>query len=118
MGRFFTDAMHDQFGSWLLGYTATGGPDTGLLAAVGAAVGEGDGDAYYAAWMEAGDRLLAEAEATTHRESRCRLSLWAAVCYVTSYHPLYGKPVDPRLTAAFRKQIAAFDAGLALLPTR
>ena len=53
---------------------------------------------------------------TTDRASRCRLTLWASVCYATSYHPLYGTPVDPRLLAAFRKQIAAFDAGLALLP--
>lgn len=107
--------MHDEFGSWLLGYTATGGPDVGLLEAVGAAVGKGDDDAFHAAWIAAGDRLLAEAEATGHRASRCRLTLWASACYATSYHPLYGTPVDPRLTAAFRKQIAAFDAGLALL---
>ena len=117
MGRFFEDDMHDEFGSWLLGYTATGGPDVGVVAAVGAAVGKGDDDAFYAAWMAAGDRLARRGGgARRTATSRCRLTLWAAVCYATSYHPLYGTPVDPRLTAAFRKQIAAFDAGLALLP--
>lgn len=116
LGRFFEDDLLDAFGSWPLGYTATGGPDVGLVAAVGAAVGKGGADAFHAAWIAAGDRLLAEAGATAHRDSRCRLTLWAAVCYATSYHPLFGMPVDPRLTDAFARQIAAFDAGLALLP--
>lgn len=116
MGRFFAKQMHDEFGSWPLGYTATGGPDIGVVAAVGAAVGDGDDAAFHDAWMAAGDRFLAEAGQTADRANRCRLTLWASACYATSYHPLYGAPVDPRLLAAFRKQIAAFDAGLALLP--
>ena len=116
MGRFFANDLHDAFAGWLLGYTASGGPDVGLLQAVGAAVGGGDDGAYHAAWIAAGDRLLAEAGRTGRRESRCRLTLWAAACFATSYHPLYGSPVDPRLVAGFAKQIAAFDAGLALLP--
>ena len=62
MGRFFANDLHDEFAGWLLGYTATGGPDVGLLQAVGAAVGAGDDGAYHAAWIAAGDRLLAEAE--------------------------------------------------------
>ena len=111
MGRFFENELHDEFAGWLLGYTATGGPDVGVLAAVAAAVGKGGDDAFHTAWIAAGDRLLAEAGATSHQASRCRLTLWASACYATSYHPLYGAPVDPRLTAAFRKQIAAFDAG-------
>lgn len=116
MGRYFANDMHDEFGSWPLGYTAFGGPDVGLVAAVGAAVGNGDDDAFHAAWVAAGDRLLAEAERTPNRASRCRLTLWASACYATSYHTFFGAPVDPRLRASFRKQIAAFDAGLALLP--
>ena len=104
MGRFFANDLHDEFGGWLLGYTASGGPDVGVLQAVGAAVGGGDDGAYHAAWMAAGDRLLAEAdERPGAGESRCRLTLWAAACYATSYHPLYGSPVDPRLAAAFRQ---------------
>jgi hypothetical protein len=116
MGRFFTNDLHDEFAGWMLGYTATGGPDVGVLQAVGAAVGDGDDGAHNAAWVAAGDRMLAEAAATRRQESRCRLTFWASACYATSYHPLYGARVDPRLLAAFRKQIAAFEAGLALLP--
>jgi alpha-beta hydrolase superfamily lysophospholipase len=119
MGLFFRNAMHDEFGSWLLGYTASGGPDVGLLQAVGAAVGDGDDAAYHAAWIAAGDRQAAEAEAALargDRDSARRLWHWACACYGVSYRPLFGAPVDPRLTDAFRKQIAAFDKGLALLP--
>ena len=54
--------------------------------------------------------------ASGNRDSARQLYLWAAACYATAYHPLYGAPVDPRLVAAFRAQIAAFDKGLALLP--
>jgi hypothetical protein len=56
MGRFFRNDLHDEFGGWLLGYTATGGPDVGVLAAVGAAVGNGDDGVFYDAWMD-GDVL-------------------------------------------------------------
>ena len=119
MGRFFRNDLHDEFGSWPLGYTATGGPDVGVIEAVGASVGDGDDAAFHAAWMAAGDRLAAEAEAVRakgHVASAAGSYFAAAACYATSYHPLYGAPVDPRLVAAFRTQIAAFDKGLAMLP--
>ena len=116
MGRFFSNDLHEEFGIWPLAYTAFGGPDVGVIAAVGEAVGDGDDGAFHDAWIAAGDRFLAEAASVRGRDSRCRLTLWASACYATSYHPLYRTPVDPRLVAAFRKQIAAFDAGLALLP--
>jgi alpha-beta hydrolase superfamily lysophospholipase len=118
MGRFFRNDLHDEFGGWLLGYTATGGPDIGVLAAVGAAVGEGDDAAFNAAWVAMGDRFAAEADAALaagRPDNARRLLFWAAACYATSYHPLYGAPVDPRLVASFRKQIAVFDRALGLL---
>jgi dienelactone hydrolase len=116
MGRYFDNDLFDEFAAFLVGYTASGGPDLGLLAGVGAVVGNGDAGAFHDAWVAAGDAFLAEAEGARTRDDRCRLTLWASVCYATAYHPLYGTPVDPRLVSAFRKQIAAFDAGLALLP--
>jgi len=119
MGLFFENALHDDFGCWPLGYTGTGGIDVGLIAAIGRAVGNGDDAAYLAAWTAAGDRLAAEAEAAIaagRRHEASALFLQASCCYVTSYHPLYGTPVDPRLVSAFRAQIAAFDRGLALRP--
>lgn len=119
MGLFFEDALFDEFGSWPLGYTATGGPDVGVVQAVGRQVGKGDAAAFWQAWLEAGDRLAAEAEAAEAKgraAAASALFLQAAACYGTASHPLYGAPVDPRLVAAFARQIAAFDRGLGLRP--
>ena len=118
MGLLYKDDLLDSFGSWPLGYIPYGGPDFGEVAAVAKAVGEGGADAYHAAWIVAGDRLSAQAEAAEasgRLASARELYLRAAVFYADSYHPLYGAPVDPRLTAAFRKQAAALDRGLSLL---
>ncbi len=119
MGQFFKDDLLDEFGTWPLAYTANGGVDVGVILAVAKQVGDGDGNAYFNAWMSAGDNLAAEAGdvlARGHRDSASRLYLQAAACYATSYHPLYGFPVDPRLVQAFRTQIATANKGLALLP--
>ncbi len=119
MGRYFKNDLFDDFAGWLRGYTATGGPDIGVLEAVGAAVGDGDAAAFNAAWMAEGDRFAAEAAtmlAAGRTGNARRLLFWAAACYATSYHPLYGAPVDPRLLASFRRQIETFERALALLP--
>ncbi|AWM87294.1 S9 family peptidase [Microvirga sp. 17 mud 1-3] len=117
MGRFFRNDLHEEFGTWPLGYTAYGGADVGEIIAVAEAVGDGDDTAYFEAWMAAGDRLRAEAEAALERGLRASASelfLRASSFYATSYHPLYGEPVDARLVSAFRTQIAAFNEGLRL----
>ncbi|MGQ3300558.1 alpha/beta hydrolase family protein [Reyranella sp.] len=115
--KLFGDELHQDFGSWPLAYIPYGGPDFGTIAAVAEAVGDGDDTAFHAAWLAAGDRLAAEARdalVREHRVSARESFLQASVAYCASYHPLYGKPVDPRLIEAFRKQISAFDEGLAL----
>jgi hypothetical protein len=117
MARLFRNDFHDGFGTWPLAYIPYGGADYGEVAAVAEAVGDGDDEAFYGAWVAAGDRVAAEAEevlAQGHRASARELFLRASCFYAASYHPLYGEPVDPRLIAAFRKQIAAFDKALAL----
>ncbi len=114
---FFKDEMHEEFGTWPLGYMPYGGADIGEIAAVGRAVGDGDDAAYHRAWNDAADRLTAEADAALakgHRRSAQELYLRASVFRAASIHPLYGAPADPRLLAAFRAQMAAFDKGLAL----
>jgi hypothetical protein len=100
-----------------LAYIPYGGPDFGELAAVGRKVRGGDADAYTNAWIEAGDRAVAAAEAAAkggHKQSARELYLRASAFYAASYHPIYGAPVDPRLLAAFDRQTRALDAGLAL----
>ncbi len=118
MGIIFRDDQHDEFGSWALAYSPYGGADFGEITAVATAVGEGGDDAFYEAWISAGKRLSAEAEAARtsgHQSSARELFLRASCFYALSYHPLYGEPVDPRLTAAFSAQILTFERGLALL---
>lgn len=119
METLFKDELHDAFGTWPLGYIPYGGSDFGEIRAVATAIGDGDDSVYYEAWTAAAGRLQAEAEAVLakgHVSSARELYLRASAFYATSFHPLYGAPADPRLLAAFRKQIAAFDQGLALGP--
>lgn len=115
--KLFKDQLHDEFGTWPLAYIRYGGPDFGEIAAVAESVGNGDDSAFHAAWVATGDRLAAEARDVLvqgHRISARELFLQASVAYAASYHPLFGAPADPRLVAAFRKQIDVFDRGLAL----
>jgi predicted alpha/beta-fold hydrolase len=118
MPWLFQDELLDQLGTFPLGYIPYGGADFGEVAAVAKIVGDGDADAFYAAWIGAADRLAArgaEALLAGCRASARDLYLRAACFYGTSYRPLFGEPVDPRLRAAFRKQMAAFEQGLSLL---
>jgi dienelactone hydrolase len=117
VGLLFKDQLHDEFGTWPLAYSPYGGADFGEVIAVARAVGDGDDGAFHAAWVAAAERIAAEAEATLaagHRTSARELFLRASVFYAASYHPLYGTPVDPRLSAAFRKQTAMLEKALAL----
>lgn len=117
MGRLFESDFHDEFGTWPLGFIPYGGADYGEVAAVAAAVGNGDDGAFYAAFMAAGDRLASAASDALgrgHRTSARENFLRACCFYGAAYHPLYGRPVDPRLLSAFRMQMAAFDSALAI----
>jgi alpha-beta hydrolase superfamily lysophospholipase len=117
MGLIFDNDLHDEFGSSPLAYAPYGGADFGEVLAIARAVGNGDDNAFYDCWMTAADRLVSEAEsamAQGRRASARDLFLRASCFYSSSYRPLYGEPVDPRLVAAFRKQIDTFNKGLAL----
>lgn len=115
----FKNALHAEFGSWPLGYIPYGGADFGEIRAVADAIGDGDDSAYHNAWTAAAARLSAEADAALargHAGSARELYLRASAYYAASLHPLFGAPVDPRLAAAFRKQVEVLDKGLALGP--
>ena len=113
----FKSELHNDFGSWPIAYIPYGGADFGEIRAVADAVGDGDDGAFYEAWMAAGDRLSAEGDATLakgHVSSARDLYLRASTFYAASFHPLYGAPVDPRIPAVYKKQVAVFDKGLSL----
>ncbi len=113
----FKDPFHDAFGSWPLAYIPFGGADYGEIAAVARDVGDGDDGAFHRAWMSAGGRIEREAQTYAarglHAQAR-QLFLRSAAFFATSYHPLYGEPVDPRVVNAFQKQKSALNTGLAL----
>lgn len=115
----FKHELHDEFGLWPLAYIPYGGADFGEIRAVAEAVGDGDDGAFYAAWVAAADRMSAEADACLargHVDSARDLYLRASAFYGSSFHPLYGAPVDPRITAVYARQLAAFNKGLSLGP--
>jgi alpha-beta hydrolase superfamily lysophospholipase len=115
----FKNELHEDFGTWPLAYIPYGGADFGEIRAVAEAVGDGDDSAFHDAWIAAGDRMKAEADtalAKGHGASARELYLRASAFYGASFHPLFGAPVDPRLVAAFRKQVEVLERGLALGP--
>ncbi len=117
MAQIFKDPLHDRLGTWPLAYIPYGGADYGEILSIAEAVGDGDDTAFYATWTRAANRIGAEADAALakgHRASARELLLRAACFYGKAYHPLYGKPVDPRLTASFRQQMETFNRALAL----
>lgn len=114
----FRNALHNDF-VWALGYIPFGGADFGEVQAVAEAVADGDDGAFHDAWVTAGARLKAEADAALakgHVASARELYLRASTFYGSSFRPLFGAPVDSRLLAAFRQQVAALDKGLSLGP--
>jgi hypothetical protein len=108
MGLLLRDPLHDGFASWAVGYAPYGGADPGEVVAIASAIGDGDDSAYYAAWRAAADHHLEEGDACLskgQRRSAREFYLRAASFYSFSYRPLFGEPIDPRLPAAFRKQV-------------
>ena len=119
MISIFRDELQNDFGTWPIAYIPFGGADFGEVVSVAEAIGDGDDSAYHDAWNAAGSRMSAQADAALakgHVASARALFLKASVFHCASLHPIYGAPVDPRLMAAFSKQVAAFDKGLALGP--
>jgi pimeloyl-ACP methyl ester carboxylesterase len=117
MGLLYKDDLLDDFGTWAIAYIPYGGPDFGEIAAVARTVGAGGAEAFHNAWVAAGDRIAAQAEAAEKAGSRRNareLYLKASALYGSSLHPLFGAPVDPRLVSAFRKETEMLDRGLAL----
>ena len=117
MSLLFENSFHDEFGKWPIAYIPYGGVDFGEIMAVARAVGDGDDSAFYDTWITAGDRFATDANQALGKGSRAIARagfLKASECYATAYHPLYGFPVDPRLSFAYRKQTAAFELAMAL----
>ncbi len=113
----FKNPLHDEFGSWALGFAPYGGADVGEVATIAESVGDGDDDAFYEAWRATADRLAtdgAEAESKGRPASAREYYLHASCFYAIAYHPIYGKPVDPRLVDCFHQQMEVFNKAMGL----
>jgi hypothetical protein len=106
MASLFRNALHQDFGTWPLGYIPYGGADFGEVRAVAEAIGDGDDAAYYDAWNAAADRLKAEADAKGHAASARALYLRASAFYATVIVRMFG------ITAEAAKDLGALDESL------
>jgi pimeloyl-ACP methyl ester carboxylesterase len=114
----YKNDLFNDLASPALAYIPYGGIDYGEAEAIARAVGDGDTAAFYVAWSTAADRRVQQvqqAQTEGHGESARALLLKAACFYGISYRPLFGTPVDPRLTAAFKSQMDVFAKAAAML---
>jgi pimeloyl-ACP methyl ester carboxylesterase len=112
------NAMWEAFATRALFYASYGGADFGECQATMARIGDdGDVDDWCREWSATADRLAEEAarsEAGGHHVSAREGYARAANYYRTSFQPLFGAPVDPRLRAAFEKGAAALASAVRL----
>jgi hypothetical protein len=76
-----------------------------------------DDEAYYEAWYGHAKRHRTKADEAKRRgrDHTARYHYLRATVYASvSYKLLFGKPVDPRLKAAFKTQLSSFQGALAL----
>jgi alpha-beta hydrolase superfamily lysophospholipase len=115
---FFSDPLHDEFGSLALGFAPYGGADVGEIQAAATEVRAGDDGSFFDAFVKLAHRRIEEGDAAAakgHRVSAHDCYLRAASFLGVAYHPLYGKPVDPRLVDAFHLEMDVFDRAMAML---
>jgi pimeloyl-ACP methyl ester carboxylesterase len=111
MGLLSDNPMWEAFGERALTQAVYGGADFGECLTTIQRVGAGNADDWYREWMKTADRVAALGDASAengHKVSAREAYLRAATYYHTAYFPLFGAPVDPRLVAAFEKEVATF----------
>jgi alpha-beta hydrolase superfamily lysophospholipase len=114
---YFTDPLHDEFSTWILGFAPYGGGDVGEVAYLASQVTEADDDSFFEVFSGYAKQLIAEADAAAasgHDRTAHECYLRAAGYLGVAYHPLYGTPVDARLVDAFHLQMDSFAKAMAL----
>ncbi len=114
---YFTDPLHDEFSTWILGFAPYGGGDVGEVAYLATQVKDADDDSFFEVFSAYAKQLIAEAEAAVaagHDRTAHECYLRAAGYLGVAYHPLYGPAVDPRLVDAFHLQMDSFAKAMAL----
>jgi pimeloyl-ACP methyl ester carboxylesterase len=109
--------MWEAFGLRALPYALYGGADIGECVSTIDRIGDGSADDWYREWTATADRLAAAArtsEERGHAVSAREAYFRATTYYHVSYFPLYGFPVDPRLTQAFEAEVSCFRRAASL----
>ncbi len=114
MSLLSKNQLWEQFATRTLYMATYGGADFGECFTTMQRIGdEGDATAWHREWTATADRLAAaarESEDAGHVVSARDAYLRAATYYRTSYQPLFGAPVDPRLVDAFGRESAALES--------
>ena len=114
---FFDDPIHEEYAEWAIGFAPYGGADYGELQTLVSQVKPGDDGSFFDAFSTFAKRRIAEGDAAAakgHKATARECYLRGAQYLSLAYHPIYGKPVDPRLVDAFHLQMATFDKAMAI----
>jgi pimeloyl-ACP methyl ester carboxylesterase len=114
---FFDDPVHENFAEMAIGYSPYGAADYGELQAIVSQVEPADDGSFFDAFSAFARRRIAEADAAVakgHDATARECYLRAAQLLSIAFHPLFGKPLDPRLVEAFHLQVDAFDKAMAI----
>lgn len=109
--------MWEAFGNRALVLTLNRGADFGECMVTVQRVGAGNVDDWHREWVATAGRVAAigdDCTAAGHNASAQEAYFRACNYYRSSYFPLYGTPVDPRLVEAFDKETEVFLKGAAL----
>lgn len=118
MALLSDNPMFEAFGTRALFWATYGGADFGECLTTAERVGAGTVDDWHREWTATADRVAGigdESAARRHPVSAREAYLRASTYYRTAYFPLFGEPVDPRLTAAAEREGEVFRRAAALL---
>jgi pimeloyl-ACP methyl ester carboxylesterase len=108
---FSANPMWNAFALRAIACAYYGGSDLGECFSTLSRIGAGSANDWYREWNATADRLNAaaiESQRSGHAVSAREAFFRASTYYHVSYVPLFGFPVDPRLTSAFEKEVQAF----------
>ncbi|VVC77206.1 2,6-dihydropseudooxynicotine hydrolase [Aquicella siphonis] len=112
MGLLTDNAFYDMFAQRALTRCVYGGADIGECLSAVERIGNHPVDIWYQEWLAIADRLAKTGDdclARHHLVSAREAYLRATTYFHASYMPLFGRPLDPRLTHAFSRECETFQ---------
>jgi pimeloyl-ACP methyl ester carboxylesterase len=109
--KLFDDVLFQQFAERALTTMTGGGAEYGECALTARRITEGDSDSWHREWTATATMVQGWAESSDeagHRVSAREAYLRASTYHRMSYYPLFGAPVDPRLSAAAARERDCF----------